>query len=219
MPTRDRRKRDEGHEGRSRHSLQSITTDVSILLASIIAGAAIVAAIARCFGDGSGAEATLKAESLCQAAVVVVTTLRFFHGNAVWYSWDLTSTQARHDLTAKQEAIGRLLAYYVHTIQYLLFFAAGANVGNTHVFLWAMFLVSAVDVAWTLVNWLHESSDDLRKALSSWFFLNLSSAIILLVLILLSPEESTICWVVAGVYGVTGVLDYVLNPKLFFGVE
>jgi len=202
-------------------TLKKITTDVSLFLSTVIAGAAIVTAVDTYFNIAPLCRG-INWSFVCQAMVVIITTLRFFHGNVMWYSWELTGVKITRPPTTIQMVMNKLAHYYVHILQYILFLIAGKVVGEINLFIKILLTISLVDVFWTGFNWLHEEDKDLRRALGSWFLLNSATIIILVVLLALSIYQlhhDICCYIIAAFYCITTLLDYLINPKLFFGVE
>lgn len=201
--------------------LVKISTDLSLLLASIIAGAAIVAAIDSYFKVVPSLT-TISWPPACQVLVVVLTTLRFFHGNAMWYSWELTGGTAPQAPTAMQQSVNRLAHYYLHICQYVLLLIAGKIVGDVETLIKLFLIISVVDVVWTGYNWIHETDGDLRRALGSWFLLNLVTGVVLIILLAVSrtPGCNAPCsYCLAAIYAIATIVDYIVNPKLFFGIQ
>lgn len=209
---------------KSPQNVQKVSSEVSLFLATIIAGAAIITAI-----DGYFAKKPLLEDSLviswplvCQLVAIILTTLRFFHGNAMWYMWEFAEGAAKTTpLSSIQKVVNKLAHYYVHIFQYILFFVAGKAVGNIMVLLKVFIGISIVDVVWTSYNWLFEQDKDLRCAIGSWFILNSISAIILIVILICKlpiDYENYRSYALVGVYGSAALIDYLYNSKLYFGI-
>jgi hypothetical protein len=149
------------------------------------------------------------------AIVVVVTTLRYFHGNVMWNYVAFGSRAAQPSFSFAQRIWLRLSAYYIHMGQYALFYFCGLSILDPERFIKGMFWVSAVDVVWTLWSWQTEVRPILRRALGTWLGLNILTGLACLAL-WLYPFDRQI-QVVAGLYSVVTIVDYALNAQLFFG--
>jgi hypothetical protein len=192
------------------------TLDVSFLLATIIAGAGIVEAITMyCKNDP---KFTFAFPLLCQAATVIITTLRFFNGNVMWNYLNFQCSDSDKKLSLAQRTFQRLSSYYVHIIQYALFFLAAHAVGDAKHLLKMMLLISVIDVVWTIGGWKHTCNQLLSRALLSWWIINLFSAFSCWIYkkYFFSSENVT-SYFLASVFSIAALIDYLYNSELYFG--
>lgn len=224
-----------------------MTMDVSLLLATVIAGQAIIESLTSYFVQNPVNKGLLPNwptllisccltgwhhapvnkglllnwPTLCQTLTVIITTLRFFHGNVMWYLWETTGARRTGVPTSAQKVVNKIVHYYIHIFQYLLFYVAGKAVGNVESLIYLFLSISTIDVVWTGYNWLYETDTYLRRALASWFILNFISAIAMVILLnyTSSLKGTCCCYILASVYGVAAIADYIANPKLYFGID
>lgn len=120
---------------KSPQNVQKVSSEVSLFLATIIAGAAIITAI-----DGYFAKKPLLEDSLviswplvCQLVAIILTTLRFFHGNAMWYMWEFAEGAAKTTpLSSIQKVVNKLAHYYSTHFSVHSFLCSRQSCGQYH---------------------------------------------------------------------------------------
>ncbi len=194
--------------------------DISLLLATVIAGAAVVEALRKfCFHCPP---LSFKLPLFCQAGTVILTTLRFFNGNVNWNYLNYRGSNLESDLSLLQRVFQRLSSYYLHILQYVLFFLAAQCVGMARDLLIMMMIISVLDVFWTFGGWMYTSDKRLKRALGSWCILNFISAGVCLLYYYAFLDKPWLplnftSYLLFVVYVGTGTADYLWNAELFFG--
>jgi len=192
------------------------TLDVSFLLATVIAGAAVVEGISQ-YAKNRNADNLFDLILLAQALTVVLTTLRFFNGNVLWNYLNYRTSSRYKDLAPAQRAFQRLSSYYIHIFQYVLFYLAASEISKPVELLIMMMILSGTDVIWTFGGWKHTTSRILKRALASWCIINLFSLIGCFVFYKTMEEPEIISYSLFGLYVVAGLADYLSNITLYFG--
>ena len=195
------------------------TLDVSFWLATVLAGETLVHTVHTWYDElwpHPPAIAAANGDHVTWAAViVVVTTLRFFHGNVMWNYVAFGSDAPERLLSFWQRFWMRLSAYYIHMAQYGLFYFCGLSITDELRFIKGMGYVSLIDVIWTFVSWQAETRPILRAALGSWMALNALTGIICYTLLHSQFEYQMLVMIIS--YLLVGFADYALNSELFFG--
>ncbi|MBU8922468.1 MAG: hypothetical protein KOO63_11680 [Bacteroidales bacterium] len=214
-------KTDDGIRDQEKFLNPKFTLDISFLLATVIAGQAIIESIVRyCDGLGTG---NIDIILLAQAATVILTTLRFFNGNVMWNYVNFHQPDTDISLNLRQRAFRRLSSYFIHILQYVLFYMAARKVGDLIGLVKFLIFVSAVDVVWTFMGWMECRIGILRKALTSWCFLNLGTLILSIVYLGIGSKydsflnDKQLGYFLFLLYALAALLDYLINIELYFG--
>jgi hypothetical protein len=201
--------------------------DISFLLATIIAGSAITLSIEKYFYLCSPNQIIVPC-NLLSLGVIIITIIRFFHGNIAWQTVTFAHDEERRELSAYQKIVKFLSCYYIHIFQYILFVFAGQYINITRVYLIMLFGVSLLDIIWTFISWINESNDILKSAVGSWFVLNVITAIFCVVFIKIDISTTVVFLkytvnaeiiIIFGFYLLMAIVDYIYNRRLFFGIE
>lgn len=193
--------------------------DSSIVLSSIMAGYAILTTL-RAFLDNfslaiSGWQPFI--ELFSRSSIVIITCIRFYHGNTAWHRIRYKSIET--ELHESQITATHLIDLYIHVLQYLLFAVVGYNILEANRFFLLLAIVSFIDVLWTILGWVN-AKDIMRRAMSTWCLLNLGTGSGALIVYLCIDAK---LWYVSPlalvVYVIAAIIDYLLNPKLFLGIE
>lgn len=208
---------------KTKKELPKLTADISILLATWIAGAAIVEVMQDyCMNNNP---ICFNWVSFFPASALILTTLRFFHGNVMWSLWNVSFKAKTHTpkSTPTQEFFHKFSSYYFHIFQYILFFIAAKTLNNQSNLLKVLLLISIVDVIWTALSYLTENDNLLRRAVTSWFWYNFVTSLVVAALIYVDINDtfSLKFWIphtIGFFYGLVAFLDYYHNRLLFLVV-
>jgi hypothetical protein len=199
--------------------------DISFLLATVICGFAISEALVILndnfiiSNDLSYGWINIDWSVFAGTAAVIITIIRFFHGNVLWYYRCYSSGQNDRSLLPNQRALVRLSSYYVHVLQYILFYFVATSIKNSRALGEMFAIISAVDVFWTGLCWSRQTDKILKNALGSWAILNAISGVLCMIAINIdSLKETTIYWILLGIYSLSTLVDYFVNKNLFFNI-
>jgi hypothetical protein len=196
------------------------TLDVSFLLATVLAGAAIVEALTQ-YGHHKPKGHLFELTPLLQALIVVLTTLRFFSGNVLWNYINYDAAGEHKHFTIAQRAFQRFSSYYVHIFQYVLFFMAAIAVGDAIEIAKWLLLICATDVVWTASGWSHAHHPILRRALCSWTFINLGAGALCALAYFTVPKfpdsSDWLTYALFAAFSIAAVFDYAINANMYFG--
>jgi len=193
--------------------------DASIVLSSILAGFAILTTlrVVLDYFDEIFSNFTFLVKLLSRAFIVIITCIRFYHGNTAWHRERYSAFNS--GLHESQVTATHLTDLYVHVIQYLLFAVVGFNIYTAERFFLLLAILSFTDVLWTGLGW-SSAKGIMKRALSSWCLLNLVTGTgALIVYLYLPAEELYISLIALIVYSAAALIDYLINPELFFGIE
>jgi hypothetical protein len=203
---------------RDKSELPKIATDVSFHMATVVAGLAVVIAVDRYFTSLPPNQVGTW-PLFWQALAVILTTMRFFHGNVMWHYWALIGGFASYP-SIRQRKVSKLTSYYVHIGQYVLFVFSAHAIGSPLLLVKTFTLISVIDVLWTLGNYWGEKDEVVCRALGSWCLINLACLLGMAGLWFamgrgLDPNLSAS--LVGITYLASAVIDYIVNSRLFFG--
>ncbi|MEM7307226.1 MAG: hypothetical protein AAF682_11180 [Planctomycetota bacterium] len=220
--------------------------EFALILVSVLAAEAIVRAVSE-FLDASAP--VLRASSwtewrvaeLCwpigACLLVTVTTIRFYHGNVIWY----IKAFGHAERPSQQSVFPQLSCFYVHVLQYGLFYLAAAYSDQVVSLALSMALISLVDVLWTagapllewktkrIFRWRRERDGaepnghlerhaELERVVRVWKWLNaVTLAACVPILVLSRSNPAAAGGVLCVAFLLVAVLDYGINREFFFG--
>lgn len=181
-------------------------------------------ALAAFYATPSGASDARHLLPAILALLLILTAVRFFHGNAVYlesrYSrWSHTEVQPNAWLvTPFRHAIDVV----VHILEYTALVAAGYLLEKDLTFsrsMWAVAILMGIAALWVgvmLLKPVDEAGAVERRTLRTWLITNAGSSALLIFFLLKWPNEWWLPWSLAFVLITNTIIDYTANYAHYF---